>query len=102
MSHTLKDMKEKLVELKTEGEKVGLKINTNKTKEMRINCPKQDELSIGETVIDRVDEFQYLGSVITKNGGTDEDIKQRLKKANVAFMQLKPIWKSQQLRRKRN
>ena len=64
-----------------------------------MNCPKQDELSIGETVIDRVDEFQYLGSVITKNGGTDEDIKQRLKKANVAFMQLKPIWKSQQLRR---
>ena len=99
MAHTLKDMKEKLAELKTEGEKVGLKINANKTKELRVNCLKQEELTIGETVIDRVDEFQYLGSVITKNGGTDEDIKQRLKKANIAFMQLREIWKSQQLRR---
>ena len=76
-----------------------MKINANKTKELRVNCLKQEELTIGETVIDRVDEFQYLGSVITKNGGTDEDIKQRLKKANIAFMQLREIWKSQQLRR---
>ena len=34
----------------------------------------------------------YLGSKISQTGGTDEDIKARLKKARQAFAVLRPMW----------
>ena len=40
-----------------------------------------------------VNDFTYLGSTVTKHG-EDEDVKQHIKKANGAFIQLYLIWKS--------
>ena len=36
----------------------------------------------------------YLGSVIAKDDGALEDVKNRMRRANGAFVQLYPIWKS--------
>ena len=91
MSHRLIDMKEKMEELSKEGKKVGLKINESKTKEMRINSKNQEELLVDGKVIEQVEQFQYLGSLVSKNGGTDEDVQQRIRKAKGAFAQLAPI-----------
>jgi len=39
----------------------------------------------------------YLGSIIFKYGGTNADIKARIGKARVAFIQLKKMWSSKML-----
>uniref|UniRef100_A0A8D9ACT3 Craniofacial development protein 2 n=2 Tax=Cacopsylla melanoneura TaxID=428564 RepID=A0A8D9ACT3_9HEMI len=99
LSHNINDMKNKIKDLIEEGKKVGLKINEGKTKELRINNNNNEDLIVNGQKIERVKEFQYLGSIISEKGGTDEDIKSRINKAKAAFAQLRPIWRSHQLRR---
>lgn len=41
-----------------------------------------------------MDEFTYLGSIVSKKGGTDEGIQARIRKARQAFAMLRPIWRS--------
>ena len=41
-----------------------------------------------------MDEFAYLGSIVSKKGGTDEDIMARIGKARQASAMLRPIWQS--------
>ena len=41
-----------------------------------------------------MEEFPYLGSIVSKKGGTDEDIQVRIGKARQAFAMLIPIWRS--------
>ena len=38
--------------------------------------------------------FTYLGSVVDTQGGTEADVKSRIGKARVGFLQLTNIWKS--------
>ena len=40
-----------------------------------------------------MDKFSYLGSVVSKDGGADEDIKSRISKARHVFRTLTPIWR---------
>jgi hypothetical protein len=47
-----------------------------------------------ETEIEEVGSFVYLGSVVSVNGGTVEDIDSRIKKANDVFVQLYPVWRN--------
>ena len=70
-----------------------MKINVDKIKETRFNSRKTDVL-VKDYYIDSVGEFVYLGSVITKDDEALEDVKNRIRKANGAFVQLYPIWKS--------
>ena len=44
-----------------------------------------------------MDKFTYLGSVVSTDGGADEDIKSRISKARHAFRTLTPIWRSSAL-----
>nr|KAG5712555.1 hypothetical protein BaRGS_011529 [Batillaria attramentaria] len=78
LSHKQQNAQEKLNRVAEEAEKTGLKINISKTEED----------------IKEVDKFTYLGSVVSKDGGTDEDIKSRTNKARHAFRTLRPIWRS--------
>ena len=39
-------------------------------------------------------QFTYLGSIVSTDGGTEEDVKARLGKASVAFHMLDKLWKS--------
>ena len=41
-----------------------------------------------------MEEIVYLGSKISKTGGTEEDIRARVNRARCAFTVLRPIWKS--------
>ncbi|XP_054279259.1 uncharacterized protein LOC128997645 [Macrosteles quadrilineatus] len=47
--------------------------------------------------IEEVDRFTYLGSVLTRAGGADEDVMSRITKANAAFVQLYPVWKARDI-----
>lgn len=99
MAHRKVDMEEKLKDLDKEGKKVGLKINQEKTKEMRVNGRDNQQLKLNGRVVERVEEFVYLGSTVSTTGGTDEDVAQRIRKAKGVFAQLASIWRSNQLRR---
>ena len=61
---------------------------------MRVNNKQDDPLRLHQKNIKEVDKFVYLGSVVSKDGGTDEDIKCRINKARHAFNTLRPIWRS--------
>ena len=41
-----------------------------------------------------MDEFTYLGSIVSQKGATDEDIQARIGKARETFAMLKPVWRS--------
>ena len=53
-------------------------------------------MSIAGERIEEVDEFKYLGSIISKKGGTDEDIQARIAigRARQTFAMLRPVWRS--------
>jgi hypothetical protein len=58
-------MQDKLTTLAEEGQKVGLKINTNKIEIMKINCKKKNVISVRYEPLRETDSVCYLGSVIT-------------------------------------
>lgn len=98
LSQRHSDIKFKLDALKKEAEVAGLNINIGKTKTMEINAtgpPRTLEL-VGER-LESVDSFRYLGSTITRNGGAGEDVKNRIGKANGAFVQLYPLWRNRNI-----
>jgi len=88
------DMEEKLERLKEETELVGLHIDINKTKGMRVNTSNMQTFRLQETEIEEFGSFVYLGSVVTESGGTEEDVTSRIKKANGVFVQLNPVWRN--------
>lgn len=100
MAHRFIDIEEKLRKLSMNADKVGLKINIRKTKIMRINTNSTTPLTLNGTTIEEVETFSYLGSMITKDGGTDADIKSRINKARCAFHSLHKIWRSNNINRK--
>ncbi|CAG9138064.1 unnamed protein product [Plutella xylostella] len=94
ISPTLDLLQEKLVHLQEEA-RVG-----RKTVDMRIKAKTSDALILDNQRLDSVDTFTYLGSTVTRQGGADEDIESRIKKAKAAFAQLKPVWDSNVLTRR--
>ena len=51
---------------------MGLKINATKTKLMSMGTKHGDGVFIAGERIKEVDEFKFLGSTVSKKGGTDE------------------------------
>ena len=75
-----------------EAAKVGMKTNVNKTVLMKTGKTlTQEKLLLNQREIKEVNEFCYLGSIISMEGRTEEDIKQRIWKAQGAFGTLKNI-----------
>ena len=75
--------------------KLGLKLNAQKCKVMRMNTRREDKVMTGREEVEDVEEFVYLGTTVTKEGGGTEDIKKRLSKARGAFFNLKKIWNTE-------
>lgn len=55
---------------------------------------------INNHALEYVNKFTYLGSIISLQGGAEEDIKTRLGKARSAFANLQRLWKSSVYSRK--
>jgi hypothetical protein len=105
MTHNMKEMKEFLDDLIRVAATVGLKINVSKTKIMKINPPPTTRssisfLKIGNDVVEEVNTFTYLGSVVSKTGGADEDVENRVRLANAAYGALREIWPSHNISRR--
>ena len=61
-----------------------------------VNSTPTRPVTIDGEPLEFVEEFTYLGSLISKDSGAGMDIKARLGKAQGAFSQLCSIWKSKQ------
>lgn len=94
LSHNQQQMQDKTTVLADTSTQVGLHIHKGKTKVMKINTAATEPVTLDGQALEEVDSFTYLGSIIDNQGGTDADVKARIGKARVAFIQLKNIWSS--------
>ena len=85
------DMKEKLLKLDEEARKTGLKINVKKTKSLRLNHTSVATFTIRQDSIEEVQDFAYLGSTVSTESGTDQDIRIGIGKAAGVFNTIRPI-----------
>ena len=76
MAESEEELKSLLMKVKEESEKVGLKLNIQKTKIMASSPIIPWEIG-GETV-ETVSDFIFLGSRITANGDCSHEIRRRL------------------------
>ena len=95
MAESEEELKSLLMKVKEESEKVGLKLNIQKTKIMAsgpITSWKRD----GETV-ETVSDFIFLGSKITADGDCNHEIKRRLHLGRKVMTNLDSILKSRDI-----
>ena len=49
---------------------------------LRLWISEDEKVTLGDEKIDQVGSFIYLGSIISKDGGSSEDVKSRIAKAH--------------------
>jgi hypothetical protein len=68
---------------------LGLEVNADKTKYMIISrdqiAGRSHIMKTDESSIERVEEFKYLGTTLTNQNSTQEEIKIRLKLGNACY-----------------
>ena len=94
MAESGEELKGLLMKVKEESEKVGLKLNIQKTKIM-VSCSITSWQIVGETV-ERVADF-WGGSKITADGDWSHEIKRRLLLGRKAMTNLDSILKSRDI-----
>ena len=62
-----------------------MKINSEKTKLLRLNTTNNEKVKVDDRDIDDVESFVYLGAHVSSSGGTEDGIKARLGKARAAL-----------------
>ena len=95
MAESEEELKSLLMKVKVEGEKVGLKLNTQKTKIMASSPITSWEVD-GETV-ETVSDFIFLGSKITTDGDCSHEIKRSLLLGRKVMTNLDSILKSRDI-----
>ena len=95
MARSEEELKSLLMKVKVESEKVGLKLNIQKTKIMASSPITWWEID-GETV-ETVSDFIFLGSQITADGDCSHEIKRRLLIGRKVMTNLDSIFKSRDI-----
>jgi len=52
------------------------------------------KFSLEEMEIEKVGSSVYIGSALSESGGREEDVANRIKKADGVFVQLYPVWRN--------
>ena len=95
MAESEEELKSLLMKVKMESEKVGLKLNIQKTKIMAsgpiISC------EIVEETVETVSDFTFGGSKITADGDCSHEIKRRLLLGRKVMTNLDSIFKSRDI-----
>ena len=95
MAETEEELKSLLMKVKEESEKIGLKLNIQKTKIMASGPITSWEID-GETM-ERVSAFNFLGSKITADGDYSHGIKRHLLLGRKVMTNLDSIFKATKL-----
>ena len=98
MAESEEELKSLLIKVKEESEKVGLKLNIQKTKIMASGPITSWEID-GETVetVETVSDFIFLGSKITADGDCSHEIKRHLLLGKKVMTNLDSIFKSRDI-----
>ena len=95
MAESEEELKNLLMKVKEESEKVGLKLNIQKTKIMSSGPITSWEID-GETV-ETVSDFIFMGSKITADGDCSHEIKRRLLLGRKVMTNIDRIFKSRDI-----
>ena len=95
MAESEEELKRLLMKVKEESEKVGLKLNIQKTEIMATDSITSWQID-GETV-ETVSDFIFLGSKITADGDCNHEIKRRLLLGRKVMTNLDSILKSRDI-----
>lgn len=95
LSHMQQQMQEKTSAANST--RLSLNIHRWKSKVLRVNSASTAPIMLEGEALEEVDEFTYLGSIVNKQGGTDADVRVRIGKARIAYLQLKNIWSAKDL-----
>ena len=95
MAESEEELKSLLMKVKEESEKVGLKLNIQKTK--IIASGPIISLQIAGDTVETVSDFIFLGSKITAGGDCSHEIKRRLFLGRKAMTNLDSIFKAETL-----
>ena len=95
MAESEEELKSLLMKVKEESEKLGLKLNIQKTKIMAFGPITSWQID-GKTV-ETVADFVFLGSKITADGDCSHEIKRRLLLGRKAITNLNSILKSRDI-----
>ena len=91
LAHFTRAMQIMLERIEKEATKVGLKINVNKSKEMRITMNNGTQCIHSET-IESVTQFAQMGSIIDNADGTKAHTTACIQKTQTAFSALNKLW----------
>ena len=100
LSSTRQHIQTKTDKLAQEAGRVGLKVNVDKCKLLRINSRNNNVVEVNGQGIEDVDRFVYSGATVSKEGGGTEDIHNSVVKARGVFLRLKKIWSSHSISRR--
>ena len=95
MAESEEELKSLLMKVKEESEKVGLKLNIQKTKIMASG--PITSLQIDGKTVETVSDFIFLGSKITADGDCSHEIKRRLLLGRKVMTNLDSIFKSRDI-----
>ena len=85
-ANTEKGLEKILDETNKVVKKYGIKINIKKTKVMKIGIkPSTIKLTVDGEILQQVEEFKYLESILSSSGYTEKDIRVRIGMAKSAF-----------------
>ena len=89
--HTRGHIQAKTEKLRDVARTTGLEFNVTKTKNLRKNASQEAPITFDCQAIEKVEPFTYLGSTVSKTGGTDEVVKARINKARRASTILRAV-----------
>lgn len=97
MAHTLTGLQELMNRFAIAASRFGLTVSIKKTEVMYQACTDSNlqppTISVGNSTLATVDQFTYLGSVLSNSSRVDNDIAARLAKASTAFGKLQTrLW----------
>ena len=93
VSSTRDQLQRKTSDLSLAAKQLGLNISRKKTKTMQLtDTPLPVELENED--LEEVEEFTYLGSIMSKSNATVKDITNHLQKAKSSFVQLYKVLRS--------
>lgn len=77
---------------------VGLSISEEKSKVMAWNSNQTMEIYLNNTILEQVNEFRYLGSIISSDANDTSDIKARIETASNSYNKLRnSVWKRKEI-----
>ena len=86
-------LKEIIRSVKTYSEEQNLYLNANKTKIMKTDKTQTKiDIKIENNTIEEIEEFEYLGSIVSSNGDINKEIQRRMAIALQKTRQMSKLW----------